>query len=724
MKIFPLLSCALGLINAAVAQTTAFHTFTAPPSDILWPTQILDYDGLYPGDEISPGVYYEGLIGVENDINNTVFIDDNYLGVGNAPNISGNAMWGNPRAGFPLGIPFLGLEFQGFFTQDVNENLVDQVTTISFDFAWASTDPSAALGTLTIQVDDYDGNYEFVFVDLDQNFTHSLGGNGQGYSGHVVITAGVDVSLDNIGQIFFNDLDESNPGGFVGEFAIDNIRVNSEGDNLSDVYPVEYDGDPTPNYGTNSLKGQGSFGLSSNVFNGGTDATTFTVQWSGSDPAIYQPYPYSEYPIAAGGTIYGAVEWAVDTDTALSGTYSGEFTIINDQNSSDPDDVVQLVEYKLYDPPILGGNAGNSLTAPGGQAIISNAAVESHDGALRASLQITDVLSSNSRFTVTGMAPADVVNYQVQNPAVSIVEPGSSLNGGIAFNSTGAAAGNYTGTLRVKLEMTTPDSYLNNKQSVPDQLWSLAYTVPPKPTASPAVTSGQNLAGAGADISGTNTGAALIGGTSSSDQTVTLSFDENPPVTNPSGYGSAIDLNFGITEELYVLQISYNQLPPGYAEQDLRIQVLDEDIWAPAISLNGNGGTPVTGAQPYLGSYAAYLTELGGDTLDSADLGAFGVDAANKTVWIVLDYEGTFQLVTGAFTAPFKILGITYVADTNTTTISYQSLLGISHEVVGGSSPSALDPIGTTDVGTGEIMTFVHQPDGFPSRFFYRMSEP
>lgn len=729
MKILlPILSTALYLSNAVVAQQTAYHTFTPPPSgsDIVWPASIPDFGYLEPGDEISPGVYYEGLIVIDNDINNTIFFDNHYLATGNAPNISGNAMWGNPRTGSPLEDPYLNLEFDDFFSQDENDNLVDKVTSISFDFAWASTNPNANLGTLVIQVDDYaNWDYDFVYVNLDQNFTHSIGGNGQGWSGHVVLTVGDNVDLDNIGQIFIQNLDDSNPGGFVGEFAIDNIRVNGVGNNLSEVYPVDSNGPSSSAYSTNSLKNQGIFSIADNVFNGGGDSTTFTVLWSGSDPLIYQPQAYVGHPIAVGETVHGAVTWAINTDTAPSGTYSGEFTIKNDENPTDPDDTIELLEYKLYDPPVLSSNAGTTLVAPGGQTSISNGPVASHNGALRASLKVTEMLLSNSRFEVTGMAPAEVADYQVQNPAESIVNPGNSLHGNIGFNSPGAAAGTHTGTLRVKLEMTTATrNYLNSKKPVPDQVWSLSYTVPAKPTATPAVTTGQNLADAGADISGPETGAAIVGGTSSSDQTVSLGFNDNPPVSNPSGYGSAIDLGFSGTQNLYVLQLSYENLPAGYSTQDLRIQAFDASSWVPAISLNGNGGTAVTGAQPYLGSYAGYLSELGGDTLDAADLGAFGVDTASKTVWIVLDYGGTFQVVTGAFTAPFKILGITYDAGTNTATLSYQSQPGVTHSVLGGLSPGALVPIGTTDAGTGAIMDFAHHPAGAPSRFFYKMSEP
>lgn len=728
MKIFFPLIGVFALAHTLVAQSPAYHTFTPPPSgsDIIWPASILDGEDLYPGNEISPGLYYDGWIAIENDINNTLFFDSNGLTLANAPNISGDALWGNPRSGIPLSDPDLYFTFDYFFSEDENGDLIDQVTSISFDFAWASPDPSADLGTVIFEVQDYQGNIEFVEVQLDQNFAHGAGGTGEGYSAHVVITAGETVGLENIRSLDFSNLEVINSGPFNGAaFAMDNISINASGTEISEVGPVDYEGNPSsPAYGTNALKGTGNFGFTENIYNGGSDPTTFSVNWTGNSPLIYQPVPYQNVPISPGETIYGAVEWEVDTNAAPSGVYSGEFTIVNEGNPGDPDDRIEVLYFNLFDPPALGGNAGATLTVPGAPATLTNAAVAGHPGALRASVWITDVIRTNTRFTVNGMAKANVVNYVVQNPAVSEVGPGGSLTGNISFNPVGAAAGTHVGSLRLTLAMTTPAGYLNSRLPVPDRVWTLSYTVPPKPTAAPPVITGQPLDEARVDISGEDTGAAIVGGTSSSDQTVSLGFNASPPVANPSGYGSAIDLDFGSTEELYVLQLSYSDLPDGYSEADLRIQALDAATWVPALSLNGNGGTPVAGAAPYAGSYAAYLAELGGNTLDGADLGAFGIDAGSNTAWIVLDYEGTFQLATGAFTAPPKILGFTYDAASNTSTLTYQSVLGVTFDVTGGSSLDALAPIGTTAVGTGGIMSYQHQPATAPSRYFYRLGTP
>lgn len=110
-----------------------------------------------------------------------------------------------------------------------------------------------------------------------------------------------------------------------------------------------------------------------------------------------------------------------------------------------------------------------------------------------------------------------------------------------------------------------------------------------------------------------------------------------------------------------------------------------------------------------MGSYAAYLSELGGDILDDADLGSFGVDTASRTVWIVLDYEGTFQLITETHTAQLMILGITHDAGSQMNTIFYQSQLGVTRQVIVGTAPDSIDLLGTTGLGAGETMTFEDQ---------------
>lgn len=713
----------------ALALPSSFHTFTPPPSgsDITWPDQIVDEETLSHGYPLNTG-YYQGWLEIYNQLNNTLFIDDDYFATGSAPNISGRAMWGNPRSGFPLEDADLYFHLDQYFSADDNDELVDEVTRVAFEFAWATSDHLKVLDDLQLEVIDYYGNMETVHVTLDQTFYHNLATGAPiptGRYGKVVLEVGENVSLENIYQIRFANLWETNPGGEQGEFAIDNLSISgSGGGNSSELGPVSYDGTPLTGYSTTALKTGNLFGLSDRIYNGGGESTTFSINWVGSSPFIYQPQPIQNRTIAPDEFIDGAFSWEVNTAVAPSGRYTGEFTLVNEGNPSDTENnTLTLVYFDLFDRPIISDNAGP--IAVGGQATISNAPVAGHPGALRASLMLKQVLRSNPRFTVSGMAAANLVNSNVTNAEQSIVLPGQTLTGNIGFNAAGAASGTHTGVLRLKLEMTSgEDYYLNDKEPVADRVWALSYTVPPKPLANPAVTPGQDLAEAGIDISGSDTGAAIVGGTSSSSQSVSLSFVGNPPVTNASGHGSAVALDFGASQQLYVLQLSYQDLASNLSELDLRIQSLSGGSWIPAISLNGNGGASVTGAQPYAGSYPAYLASLGGGALDSADLGAFGVDVAGNTAWIVLDYEGTFQLTTGSPVAQPQVLGFSYNRVTNSATISYQSQLGVAFEISGGSSLDSLEPIGTTPVGTGGIMQYQHTPTGSPSRFFYSLTRP
>lgn len=708
MKILPPLLGLLLVSGSAFAQLTAFHTFTSPPAgtDIDWPPSILDTQTLDPVSE------YDGLIEIENQTNNPIFFNANYVAAGNSPLISGDAMWGNARTGAPIGDPALTLGFSHFFSYDDDlEVFVNEVTEVSFDFAWASSEFGAETDTLEIEIEDYWGDYETIYVTLGDTFNHGIGGSGEGYTGRVVV---VPVNVENIYSIRILNLRDGDSGGFINEYAIDNLSVGGGGPPEGELGPVEFDGQPSTDYATNVLKNTGLFGLSDNVFNGTSSPTTFSVLWASSSPAMYQPVPKVNVPIAPGATAYNAVAWEMNTDTALSGEYSGEFTIINNGNPNDPDDTITVFWFRLYDAPALTGNSGTTLAVPGGQATLSNAAAAGHPGALRASVKVTQVLQSNPRFSVTGIATGNEVN------------PGGSLTGDVHFNSAGAPSGPQTGEMRVKLEMFgSPQTYLNDREPVADRIWPLTYNVPVVPDANPTVTTGQDLAGAGIAISGEGSGAAVIGGVSSANQNVALAFEPSPPSPNPSGVGQAVELDFGVSAGLYVLQLSYAPLASGYSEGDLRIHAhtAPSGPWVPAISLNGNGGATVTGATPYSGSFAAYLAALGGNTLDAADLGAFGIDEASNTAWVVVDYEGTFQLVTGPNTAPPQILGITYDKGSNTTTITYQSLLGETFGVRGGDLMT-LSPIGTTPVGTGAVMQYQHNPPGSPASYFYQLSRP
>lgn len=707
MKTPVFLAAALALVSAASAQSTR-HNFSAPPQDVLWPAQIVDGDLLTNAE-------WAGDFAIQNDINNTLFVDDNYLATGNANGITGRALWGNPESGFPLGFPHFRMTFDGYFLRSFPDNvLVDQVTQVSFDFAWASTDVDAELHELAIEIMDYNFNTETIYVELTDTFFHSLIGGGEGYSGRVTVQP---EEVANVFSIRFVNLGNAGPPGHVGEFAIDNLEIIQNGQGVDDVYPVDSLGNLALGYSTNSLKGVGTFSSGAgSVTNRGPGATNFSVLWAPSDPALYHSFPpQNNAPIASQQTVPFVMQWAVDTNTTPSGTYSGVFTVVNNGAPLDPDNQVNISAFRLYDPPAL--SVDDAITkGPGDFVNLANAVVAAHPGALRASAKVKEVTVTGPRFGVSGIAAGDQM------------DAGESLAGTVSFNASGAAPGTYTAELRVKLEMASPtESYLNAKQPMADRVWTLSYTVGSTDIVTAAVTTGQNLGGAGLEISGGGSAANLIDGNSSADQEIEVAFVPSPPVTNPAGTARAVETHFSETPSLYVLQLTYPDLPAGHAEVDLRIHVLGGGNWVPAISLNGNGGNPVAGAAPFSGSYATFLSGLGGGSLDAADLGAYGVDAANNRAWVVVDYDGIFQITLGEpideEAAPV-ITGVSYDANSNTVTLSYHSVAGATFTVLGSPNLAGFAPVGTTPVGNGSVMQFTHQPPGAPGRYFYRLSNP
>ncbi len=687
----------LALLTGLNAEDT-FHNFSNPPDDVDWPAQIVD------GAQLSAGSW-AGNLSLVNELNNTLFFDDNYLAMGSSSRISGNAMWANPESGEPLGNPDFILTFDGFF----DDNGLVGATEVSFDFAWATTDFFADLSYLEVMVIDEFMQSETLQIPLDDEFFHSLGGNEVGREGRVTLQMS---NGNNVYEIRFLNLAAASAPGEVGEFAIDNMNVRTSPPPLDEVYPVEYDGELLTNYGTNALITTGTFGFSDNIFNGKSSPAEFSVSFTSSSPFLYQPQPFSHVPIQPGETIYGAVAWQVNFATAPSGEYNGEWTVVNETNLDDPDNVVDFFRLRLFDQPALSDNTATPLTT-GGSPQISNAAAGGHPGALRASVVVTSLQSTNTRFQVSGIA------------ADGRLDPGQTFSGNVTFNAAGAPSGTHTGQFRMKMNMTSAlDGYLNNAQPVADRVWNLSYTIPGSNSITAGVTNGQELAGAGLSISGPDSGAAIVGGTSAANQNVVINFN-TPPQSNTSGLGSAVGVDFTAAPSLYVLQLSYVSLPTGYRAADLFVESYNPSgsTWVTAISRNSNGGATVEGAAPYSGSYAAYLAGPGGGTLDSTDLGAYGVDSSAKIVWVVVDYEGLFQLSTGNSVLP-KILGITRNIGTNTTTITYQSIPGASHTVSGSATMDGFTPVGTTAPGTGAVMEFSHQPDGSPGKYFYRFSFP
>ena len=712
---FFVVACAL--VAFSNAQEAYNYTFTNSIDGTNWPNLLADGHSALEDFEVS------------NETNNAVMFTANYVAAGNASRIEDEALWGNPRYDSPMNSPSLLLDFFEFFLEDEPDGepvLTEKVTSVSFDFAWANSAGSPSqpppLGTLDIFVQNYDGDYISIDVDLEETFSHGLGGAGEGWQGRVVLSA-ADIGLDNIAVVQL-DLSRLLASGsnVATEFAIDNLEVNVNGDNgnpptPSNVYPVSPGGDDgLVGYYTNALKTPGMFTSPNDVRNDGGTAATFTVTLTTSDPAIHQPTPVVNEPIDPFGRVSGALAWEVNRGTTPSGTFTGSFLVVNNSNPQDPDETVDFT-FELYDPPELTDNSDTLVELPGAtQVTVSNAPAGPHAGALRASVKVTGLTMSNAAFSVTGIAVDDRL------------DPGQSLHGTVAFDPGSLPPGTYTGELRMQMAMTTTEhDFLNFAQPVADIVWNLQATVgggSGEDTVS--VAPGENIGDSGLEISDPDTTATILDGVSGVAQDITLAFNGSAPGNGTTPIATPFDLTFTGTPPVYVLAVSYldSAIPTGRSEMDLRIEVYDTNTgsWVPAISLNSDA-TPPAGADPYEGSFDAYLAALGGGSLDAADLSAFGVDVANNQAWVVLDHASTFRLVSGKSTgtAPPVILGVAYDPATNTATITYQSVSGEVFGVKGAPDLKDFIDLPDTALGDGSVMQYTHTPPVGANRYFYQM---
>jgi len=707
----------LALTCFSSAGNTYSYTFTNSVDGTNWPALLED------GDSASDG------FDVLNESNNAVMFTDNYVAAGNASRIEGEALWGNPRIDSGMNDPYLDLGFESFFSEDEidgEEVLVDQVTSVSFDFAWATSAGNPVqpppLEAVDIDVEDYEGNAISVSVDLNETFTHSLGGTGEGRQGRVVLAAS-DLGLDNIAWITI-DFDPLFGGqlGAQTEFAIDNLTVDvNDGETPpptpSNVYPVfQGSDDGMVGFYINALKRSGVFSSRNDVRNDGGTAATFTVTLQTSDPAIHQPTPVVEMPIDPMGRVSDSVAWDADMDSMLSGTYTGSFLVVNNTNSEDPDNTVDFT-FELFDPPELTDNSSILIEWPGTTEVtVSNAPAGPHAGALRASVKVTELSMSNPAFSLSGITVDDQL------------DPGNTMSGTISFDPGSLPPGTYTGELRMQLKMVDKEhGFLNGDQPVPDIVWNLQATVESSGEDTVSVAPGDNIGDSGLGISDPQGGVTVLDGVSGEAQDITLAFNDSPPDDGTTPIATPFDLTFTGTPPVYVLAVSYQDgaVPAGRSEMDLRIEVYDAGTgsWVPAISLNSDD-TPPDGAAPYEGSFDAYLAALGGGTLDAADLSAFGVDAANNQAWVVVDHASTFRLVTAKSTStePPVILGIAYDPATNTATITYQSVSGEVFGVKGSPDLDNFADLPDTAPGDGSVKQYTHTPPVGAKRYFYQMS--
>ena len=560
---------------------------------------------------------------------NNTFFDANYQAAGNAPNISGDAWWGNPlNSGFgDIGIH----QFGGGFS------------TVSFDFAWAIAGEDAS-DLLEIEVFDSSNEYSTqmsVFLGNAWNAGPAFGGF-MGYSGTIDLDIN-DLTDDNSGESFsvIDDIlirvgDISTPGG-TGEFAIDNVALDGAtgGNNSELVFSGNSASFEFPDGGSgtvNVLRKPGTANFSTvEIYNKGTDATTFSTQLI-PGPGVTAGTPESGEFVAAGNyVLHNSPMGSVDQNSA-SGVYEVEAILTNDGNPSDPSRNF-FGRIRLHDAPALSGS--QTVDVSGGQQVtLANAAAT--PGGARAGVEITSTVLTG------GFDQVDVVT------AGAKVLPGQSISStSITFDRYGRLSDTYNGTLTVNMEMKSQSGFfISDPDPVAPRVYNLSYNLSNTNIDTVNFANGEDFGPRKIGVNNTTMAATLIGGTSSSAQTIVMTPGGNPEFgdLDPSAelVGDPVDLSFGTPGDLYVLQYTYdeNNIPVGLAETGIMPLVYDtgSSDWVDALGLNSDGGS---GMVFHNGSLEDYLTATDG-SLDPADLSAYGVDPANNQAWAVLDHNSLF----------------------------------------------------------------------------------
>ncbi len=632
-----------GVTTASSAQSI-FYEFTSGPTGdgFSWPaspTGLLDADSFFTPDGVD----------VYNETGNSVFFDQQYQVVGNGTRINGDALWGNPT---DLGAGYIGFDFTGLTGTGVQQ--------IDFDFAWSEAGVPAVTDSIEVYLYDSDGRSSFDFLSLNDTFV-GLGGS-TGYEDHITLDASNYTDDDfNVDGGPFLDISyieiyisEITFGGNNSEFAIDNLATDGAGGG-GELYPSVNGGafDVTgSSLGSNVLRGIGTYTQGVEVTNDSGVTTTFSTSLvPGGD--LTDNGQVSGQLIADGVSTFNPD--LVSLDRSLpSGTYESDIVVINDGDPSDPDNTV-TISIDLLEAPLLTTSPDPVRVHLAEQAVLANAA--DPPGGLRASVKFTS--------GITTVGPFNLINgFDPDTP----VKPGEFEQATLQFVRYGQLSGTRTGQLVASVEMTDfagqnndIEVFLANAEPVPNQVWNLEYLHVNATTDNANISTGASYF----HILGVNTfdvAATLIGGTSSNNQNVGMQITANPDPASADLIGDAVDLIFGGgAGDLYVLQLTYEEgsLPGGATESDLELLWYNTVLGDWQSAADGNtGGTPTF----FSGSYADYLTALGGGTLDAADLGAYGIDETNNHVWGILNHASLFGVgVLGGAAIPGDLDGDGFV---------------------------------------------------------------
>lgn len=286
--------------------------------------------------------------------------------------------------------------------------------------------------------------------------------------------------------------------------------------------------------------------------------------------------------------------------------------------------------------PASGGGGPVTVIGPGDTITVANAAAAV--GTQRAAAAITSrALSGHSRWSVGGLAVG------------TSLAAGGSLSGPAAFDDTGLLNGTYTGLFTLGFEhadQALPGAAANDLGTLS---WNLSATVAGRTgSGSTAVTAGASLAGLGiTSAAARSTQAAIQAGAAGSNRTVAMSFAAAP---GQGFFASDVLTLTGTAGDAIVLSLTYDQTALGsLAAESLFVGWLDTRSGSPTSqswinAVLGNSANGVSRTTAYAGSWADYRAAFS-VTAPNAALGAWGVDAASRTVWAVVDHNSQFAAV-------------------------------------------------------------------------------
>lgn len=615
---------AVGVLLATTAQAQVGYTFTSGAfgDGFDWPASPT---GLLPSD------FFTTLDGIDfyNEIGNNLFFDDNYQVAGNAPGITGDAMWGNP---LEVGGGYVDITVFGFSAYKV-----------VFNVAWSVAGPPGTTSdTIFIYLEDSDGRATEAIIALGDTFP-GFGGV-EAYSGLIELDINdlVDEfeSVDG-GQfvdIFYISLDFTDIAtlGGTSEFAIDFLGLNDfvfEPSNR-EVFPSVNGGaiDVTNStLGNSVLRGIGTFSDGLEVTNGTLVNTNYSTRFVGG--TLTDLGQVSGAPINAGQTLFAPDLVSIDRSLP-SAAYEGDLLVINDNDPNDPDNPVSIL-VRLFEAPLL--NAPSPVDVSGGELVrLVNAAAPANG--FRASVKVTDE-------TVSG--PFDVAGFGFEVP----VKQGTFEEATPTLDRFGLLSGPYSGSYSVSLQMTAFvgeneefEVFLQEAEPVPNESWTLN-AVLLDDLADLAVIDSNTPLGPG--LVGTNTATTavtLLDGTVNYTGTVSIGQGAGLAGTGTGIVGDAALVNFSAGIPAHVVQFTYRDIDLCEDITEANLELLryntGTEDWELAVLGNSDGGS---GATFFVGSYADFKTTLGGAPLSTA-LSTYGVDSINNHVWAIVDHQADFGI--------------------------------------------------------------------------------